>query len=153
MKAIIQRVSCAKVTVEERVTGEIEKGFLILLGVGESDGEAQARLLAQKTSNLRIFTDAEDKMNLSLLQVDGGALVVSNFTLCADTKKGNRPSFVGAMEPKGADRLYRLFCDELKANGVNKVQTGEFGADMQVSMVGDGPVTITLDTDVWEKKK
>lgn len=153
MKAIIQRVSSAKVTVEGKVTGEIEKGFLILLGVGEGDGEPQAKLLAGKTANLRIFTDENDKMNLSLLQVEGGALVVSNFTLCADTRKGNRPSFIGAMEPMEADRLYRLFCDELTANGVKRVQTGEFGAEMQVSMVGEGPVTITLDTDIWEKKQ
>ncbi len=153
MKAIIQRVSCAKVTAEGKITGEIGKGFLILLGVGENDSEAQARLLAGKTANLRIFTDENDKMNLSLLQVEGGALVVSNFTLCADTKKGNRPSFTGAMEPVMADRLYRLFCEELMKNGVKKVQTGEFGAEMQVSMVGEGPVTITLDTDIWEKKQ
>lgn len=152
MKAIIQRVSEAKVTVDQRTTGEIEKGFLILLGVGEKDGESQARLLATKTANLRIFTDSDDKMNLSLLQVEGGALVVSNFTLCADTKKGNRPSFIGAMEPVRANELYELYCDCLKENGVNLVQKGEFGADMKISMVADGPVTITLDTDIWEKK-
>lgn len=152
MKAIIQRVSEAKVTVDQRTTGEIEKGFLILLGVGEKDGESQARLLATKTANLRIFTDSDDKMNLSLLQVEGGALVVSNFTLCADTKKGNRPSFTCAMEPIRANELYELYCDCLKENGVNLVQKGEFGADMKISMVADGPVTITLDTDVWEKK-
>jgi len=152
MKAIIQRVSEAKVTVDQRTTGEIGKGFLILLGVGEKDGESQARLLATKTANLRIFTDSDDKMNLSLLQVEGGALVVSNFTLCADTKKGNRPSFIGAMEPVRANELYELYCDCLKENGVNLVQKGEFGADMKISMVADGPVTITLDTDIWEKK-
>ena len=152
MKAIIQRVSEAKVTVDQRTTGEIRKGFLILLGVGEGDGESQARLLATKTANLRIFTDSDDKMNLSLLQVEGGALVVSNFTLCADTKKGNRPSFTCAMEPVRANELYELYCDCLKENGVNLVQKGEFGADMKISMVADGPVTITLDTDVWEKK-
>ena len=152
MKAIIQRVSDAKVTVDQRTTGEIGKGFLILLGVGEGDGESQARLLATKTANLRIFTDSDDKMNLSLLQVEGGALVVSNFTLCADTKKGNRPSFIGAMEPIRANELYELYCDCLKENGVIVVEKGEFGADMKISMVADGPVTITLDTDVWEKK-
>lgn len=152
MKAIIQRVSEAKVTVDQRTTGEIRKGFLILLGVGEKDGESQARLLATKTANLRIFTDSDDKMNLSLLQVEGGALVVSNFTLCADTKKGNRPSFTCAMEPVRANELYELYCDCLKENGVNLVQKGEFGADMKISMVADGPVTITLDTDIWEKK-
>ena len=152
MKTIIQRVSEAKVTVDQRTTGEIGKGFLILLGVGEKDGESQARLLATKTANLRIFTDSDDKMNLSLLQVEGGALVVSNFTLCADTKKGNRPSFIGAMEPIRANELYELYCDCLKENGVTLVEKGEFGADMKISMVADGPVTITLDTDVWEKK-
>ena len=152
MKAIIQRVSEAKVTVDQRTTGEIEKGFLILLGVGEKDGESQARLLATKTANLRIFTDSDDKMNLSLLQVEGGALVVSNFTLCADTKKGNRPSFIGAMEPIRANELYELYCDCLKENGVIVVEKGEFGADLKISLVADGPVTITLDTYVWEKK-
>ena len=152
MKAIIQRVFSASVTVEEKIVGEIEKGFLILLGVNEEDNDQRAALLAQKVANLRVFTDENDKMNLSLLDVNGGALVVSNFTLCADTKKGNRPSFSKAMAPLEADRLYKLFCDELLKNGVKKVQTGEFGADMTVAMQGDGPVTIILDTDVWEKK-
>ena len=152
MKAIIQRVNFSAVTVENKTVGKIEKGFLVLLGAGEADSEAEATLLARKVSDLRIFTDENDKMNLSLLDVGGEVLVVSNFTLCADTKKGNRPSFIGAMAPLEADRIYRLFCDELRANGVKEVQTGEFGADMQVSMEGDGPVTIILDTDVWEKK-
>ncbi len=152
MKAIIQRVNSAAVKVEEKTVGEISKGFLILLGVNENDGESQMSLLARKVSDLRVFTDENDKMNLSLLDIGGEALVVSNFTLCADTKKGNRPSFVHAMEPGKADRLYELFCAELIKNGVKKVQTGEFGADMKVLMEGDGPVTIILDTDIWEKK-
>ena len=124
----------------------------MLLGAGEADSEAEATLLARKVSDLRIFTDENDKMNLSLLDVGGEVLVVSNFTLCADTKKGNRPSFTHAMEPREANRLYEFFCRELTKNGVKKVQTGEFGADMKVSMEGDGPVTIILDTDIWVKK-
>ena len=152
MKAIIQRVYNAAVTVEEAVVGKIDGGLLVLLGVNETDGEAEAALLAKKVSDLRIFTDENDKMNLSLLDVGGEALVVSNFTLCADTKKGNRPSFSHAMAPHEADRLYNYFCGELTKNGVKKVQTGEFGADMTVSMAGSGPVTIILDTDVWVKK-
>ncbi|MBQ8304505.1 MAG: D-tyrosyl-tRNA(Tyr) deacylase [Clostridia bacterium] len=152
MKAIIQRVNCAAVRVEEKTVGEIEKGFLILLGVNETDGEAEATLLARKVSDLRVFTDENDKMNLSLLDINGEALVVSNFTLCADTKKGNRPSFANAMGPSEANRLYEFFCQELAKNGVKNVQTGEFGADMRVLMEGNGPVTIVLDTDIWVKK-
>ena len=152
MKAIIQRVNFSAVTVENKTVGKIEKGFLVLLGAGEADSEAEATLLARKVSDLRIFTDENDKMNLSLLDVGGEVLVVSNFTLCADTKKGNRPSFTHAMEPREANRLYEFFCRELTKNGVKKVQTGEFGADMKGSMEGDGPVTIILDTDIWVKK-
>ena len=152
MKAIIQRVNFSAVTVENKTVGKIEKGFLVLLGAGEADSEAEATLLARKVSDLRIFTDENDKMNLSLLDVGGEVLVVSNFTLCADTKKGNRPSFTHAMEPREANRLYEFFCRELTKNGVKKVQTGEFGADMKVSMEGDAPVTIILATDIWVKK-
>ncbi len=152
MKAIIQRVNSAAVTVEGKTVGEIKEGFLVLLGVNETDGEAEATLLARKVSDLRVFTDENDKMNLSLLDVGGEALVVSNFTLCADTKKGNRPSYSHAMAPVEADRLYNYFCGELIKNGVKKVQTGEFGADMRVLMEGNGPVTIILDTDIWVKK-
>ena len=110
MKAIIQRVNFSAVTVENKTVGKIEKGFLVLLGAGEADSEAEATLLARKVSDLRIFTDENDKMNLSLLDVGGEVLVVSNFTLCADTKKGNRPSFTHAMEPREANRLYEFFC-------------------------------------------
>jgi len=105
MKAIIQRVNFSAVTVENKTVGKIEKGFLVLLGVGEADSEAEATLLARKVSDLRVFTDENDKMNLSLLDIGGQTLVVSNFTLCADTKKGNRPSFAHAMEPNEANRL------------------------------------------------
>ena len=152
MKAVIQRVKNAQVTVENETVGKIGEGFLILLGVFESDTKAEAELLAKKTAMLRIFCDDEDKMNLSLLDVGGEALVVSNFTLCADTKKGNRPSFINAMEPVGADELYRYYCEQLKENGVKRVETGRFRAEMEVSLINDGPISLVLDTDTWCKK-
>ncbi len=151
MIAIIQRVTEASVIADGVPSGSIGKGFLVLLGVNSEDGEQEAELLARKTAALRIFCDSEDKMNLSLVDVDGGALVVSNFTLCADTKKGNRPSFIGAMEPMEANRLYELYCEQLRQNGVKRVETGVFGADMKISTCCDGPVTITLNTDTWRK--
>ena len=151
MKAIIQRIANARVDVEGQTVGSAEKGFMILLGVGNTDTDEEAKLLATKTANLRIFEDGEGKMNLSLLDISGEALVVSNFTLCADTKKGNRPSFINAMAPTEANRLYELYCDLLCSNGVKRVGKGVFGADMQVHLVNDGPVTITLDTDTWRK--
>lgn len=151
MKAIIQRVKNASVTVDGECVGKTERGFLILLGVYGGDTETEAELLARKTAALRVFCDADDKMNLSLLDIGGDALVVSNFTLCADVKKGNRPSFVNAMEPTNAERLYEYYCKCLKEFGVKQVETGVFGADMTVNMCGDGPVTITLDTDIWSK--
>ena len=151
MKAIIQRVSEAGVSVDGKTVGSIGYGFLVLLGVGCDDNEAEAELLAKKTAALRVFRDDDDKMNLSLLDVGGEALVVSNFTLCADTKKGNRPSFINAMEPVRAQKLYEYFCDCLKENGVKKIEKGVFGADMTLSITAIGPVTITLDTDTWRK--
>lgn len=151
MKAIIQRIANARVDVDGQTVGSAEKGFMILLGVGNTDTDEEAKLLATKTANLRIFEDGEGKMNLSLLDISGEALVVSNFTLCADTKKGNRPSFINAMAPTEANRLYELYCDLLCSNGVKRVGKGVFGADMQVHLVNDGPVTITLDTDTWRK--
>lgn len=151
MKAIIQRVANAKVDVDSKTVGNIGQGFIILLGICDSDTESSAELLARKTAALRIFCDENDKMNLSLLDVGGEALVISNFTLCADTKKGNRPSFINAMEPQKANKLYNYYCEKLKENGVKNIEKGIFGADMKVSLLNDGPVTIVLDTEIWEK--
>ncbi len=152
MKAIIQRVAYAKVRVDGELKGKTEKGFMLLLGVEETDTKEDADILARKTANLRIFCDDDDKMNLSLLDIGGGALVISNFTLCADTKKGNRPSFIGAMEPIAADEMYNYFCERLAAEGVKSVEKGVFGAHMEVELLNDGPVTIILDTAIWRKK-
>lgn len=152
MKAVIQRVSHAKVTVDERVTGEIEQGYLILLGVVDGDSEEEMKLLAKKTAELRIFSDENGKMNLSLLDVGGDALVVSQFTLCADVSHGRRPSFTSSAKPDIANALYMKFCDELRTLGVKNVETGEFGADMAVELLNDGPVTILFNTDEWKKR-
>ncbi len=149
MKAVIQRVSRAEVTVGDETVGRVGAGLLVLLGVHESDTEKQATLLAEKTAHLRIFCDAEDKMNLSVQDIGGDILVVSNFTLCADTKKGNRPSFIHAMEPVKADELYRFYCEELLRLGICRVEKGRFRAEMNVSLVNDGPITVVLDTDTW----
>ncbi len=151
MKAVIQRVSEAKVTVDGEITGQIGKGFLVLLGVMNEDTEKEMELLARKVSEIRIFTDENDKMNLSLSQVDGEVLVVSQFTLCADIKKGRRPSFTPSAPPEKANRLYEMFCDELLKNGIRNVEKGVFGADMKVSLLNDGPVTIVMNTDEWLK--
>lgn len=151
MKAVIQRVTSANVIVKGETLGAIDRGFLILLGVHENDTETQADLLAKKVANLRVFEDDEEKMNLSMLDCGYSALVISQFTLLANTKKGNRPSFIAAARPEVAIPLYERFMDQLKANGVTDVQHGEFGADMAVSLVNDGPVTIVLDTDTWKK--
>lgn len=152
MKAVIQRVLNSQVSVEGEIVGSCGKGFMVLFGAAEGDSEADAVLLAEKTSKLRIFEDDEGKMNKSLLDINGEALVISQFTLCADTRKGNRPSFIGAMEPNKANMLYQLYCEKLKELGVKSVGKGIFGADMKVSLVNDGPVTIILDTDIWRKK-
>ncbi len=152
MKAVIQRVSHAKVTVGERTTGEIENGYLVLLGVVEGDSEEEMKLMAKKTAELRIFRDENDKMNLSLLDIGGSALVVSQFTLCADVSHGRRPSFIGSAKPDRANELYLKFCDELRSLGVENVQTGEFGAHMAVELLNDGPVTILFNTDEWKKR-
>ena len=151
MKAVIQRVTKAKVTVNGEITGEIRKGFLVLLGVTEDDTEKEMKLLAKKISEIRIFTDENDKMNLSLDKVDGEVLVVSQFTLCADLSHGRRPSFIKSAKPDIANDLYEKFCEELKVLGVRKVATGIFGADMAVELVNDGPVTIVMNTDEWKK--
>lgn len=153
MKAVIQRVTSANVVVEGETLGAIDRGFLILLGVHENDTEAEADLLAKKVANLRVFEDDEEKMNLSMLDCGYSALVISQFTLLANTKKGNRPSFIAAARPEVAIPLYERFMEQLKANGVGEVQHGEFGADMAVSLINDGPVTIVLDTDTWKKER
>ncbi len=146
MKAIIQRVSNASVTVDGEVRGSIDKGFLILLGVEQGDDEKEAELLANKIARLRVFTDENDKMNLALADVDGSALVISNFTLCADCSHGRRPSFIRAARPETAEPLYGFFCEKLLKNGVKRVERGVFGADMQVALVNDGPVTIDINS-------
>lgn len=151
MKAVIQRVLESSVSVDGVTVGESGRGYMILLGVMKGDTDEQARLLARKTAALRIFEDENGKMNLSILETGGDVLAVSQFTLCADYKKGNRPSFTLSETPDEAKRLYDLFCDELKANGIGRVEKGVFGADMKVSLINDGPVTICFDTDVWAK--
>lgn len=152
MKAVIQRVTKAKVSVNGETTGEINKGFLVLLGVQEGDTQEDMMLLAKKTAGIRIFTDENDKMNLSLDQIDGEVLVVSQFTLCADTSHGRRPSFISSAKPEIANELYMKYCEQLRNLGVKKVATGIFGADMQVELVNDGPVTIIMDTNEWKKR-
>lgn len=145
MRALIQRVSEASVTVEGEVVGSIERGLLILLGVGQDDTADAVAPLADKIVNLRIFSDADGKFNLALGAVGGAALVVSQFTLFADTRKGRRPSFVQAAPPELAEPLVERFCAALRARGI-RVATGRFGASMQVRLLNDGPVTIWLDT-------
>ena len=151
MKAVIQRVSSASVKVDGKIVGECKKGFLVLFGAGEGDTEEDVEILAKKTVNLRIFRDENDKMNLSLLDVGGEVLAISQFTLLADVKKGNRPSFINAMEPVEAERLYKLYCQKLRDLGITKVDEGIFGADMSVALTNEGPVTILFDTEIWRK--
>lgn len=151
MKAILQRVKNAEVTVDGESVGKIGEGYMLLLGVMNGDTKEDAELLAKKTAMLRVFTDENDKMNKSVLDIGGEVLVVSQFTLCADVKKGNRPSFDNSAKPDEAKALYEHFCSELKKNGVKNVETGVFGAHMQVSLVNNGPVTIIYDTSVWKK--
>ncbi len=146
MRAVVQRVSRAKVTVGERVTGEISRGMLVLLGVSTEDDEAAADYLVEKLVNLRIFEDADGKMNLSLADIDGEMLVVSQFTLYGDTRRGRRPSFVAAAGGEKATELYEYFVSR-SGEYVRKVATGEFGAVMDVELVNDGPVTIILDSE------
>jgi len=145
LRGCVQRVSRASVTVAGRVTGRIEKGLLVLLGVGKGDTKAGAEFLAEKCVNLRIFQDENDKMNLSVRDVAGKVLVVSQFTLYADAKKGNRPGFSDAAPPELGKSLYEYFCGFVKEK-TGDVQTGEFGAKMDVELVNDGPVTIWIDS-------
>ena len=145
MRAVLQRVSRAKVTVDGETTGEIGAGLLVLLGVGNEDSEADAVHLVDKIINLRIFDDEHGRMNRSLVEVKGELLVVSQFTLYADTRKGRRPSYIGAASPEDAKRLYEFFVGESRKH-VSNVQTGRFQAMMDVELVNDGPVTIILDS-------
>ena len=146
MKAVVQRVSQAEVVVEGETTGKIMHGYLILLGVSQDDEEAQAQKLWTKIRKMRIFSDENGKTNLSIEDVKGEVLIVSQFTLCANCKKGNRPSFGEAKNPADAERLYEYFCT-LVEEDMGAVGKGVFGADMQVSLVNDGPFTIVLDTE------
>ena len=151
MRLLVQRVKGASVTVEEKQVGKIDKGFLILVGVGPDDDEAICSKMAQKVVQMRVFEDADGKMNKSVTDIGGSFLAVSQFTLYADCRKGNRPSFTGACPPVRANELYEFFCGEAEKLGV-KVERGVFGADMQVALVNDGPVTIMLDSDEIVKR-
>ena len=146
MRAVIQRVSSASVTIDGTVKSSIGPGLLILLGIGHADGDEDVDWLVKKIAGLRIFNDQAGVMNRSVLDVGGEALVVSQFTLMASTKKGNRPSYIGAAGHEVAIPLYRKFCDALSSSLGKPVSTGEFGADMKVALVNDGPVTICMDT-------
>lgn len=146
MKLVVQRVSNASVEVNNKIIGKIEKGFLVLLGVGPEDNKNIADFLVEKLCNLRVFEDENEKMNLSIKDIDGELLIISQFTLYADCKKGNRPSFTGAAEPKKANELYEYFIEKCK-DKVRKVEHGEFGANMKVKLLNDGPVTIILEKE------
>ncbi|MBP3255684.1 MAG: D-tyrosyl-tRNA(Tyr) deacylase [Clostridia bacterium] len=145
MKLVIQRVKYASVEVDKKVVGKIDKGFLVLLGVGPEDTTENADYLVKKLINLRVFTDENDKMNLSIKDIDGELLIISQFTLYADCSQGNRPSFTGAAKPDKANELYEYFIEKCKENNIKKVEHGIFGADMKVELLNDGPVTILLE--------
>ncbi len=152
MKAVIQRVANASVVVDGKEVGSCNRGYLILLGVAEGDTETDAELLCRKIANLRIFRDENDKMNLSIKDIDGEALVISQFTLCANYRHGNRPDFLESAKPAEAERLYEYF-KSILAREIRRVECGIFGADMKVSLLNDGPVTICMDSEVLKKKK
>ena len=144
MRAVIQRVKEAKVEVDQKIVGQINQGILVLFGCHKDDTENLLDYLVDKLINMRIFSDENDKMNLSLKEISGDILVVSQFTLLADTKKGRRPSFINSMEPKKANEFYEKFISKLKEH-IKNIQTGIFGAKMQISLINDGPVTFVLD--------
>ncbi len=144
MRVVLQRVTGASVTVDGNVTGKIDSGLLALVGFGKDDTEDVLEHMAQKIIKLRVFSDENDKINLSVSDIDGGVLIVSQFTLYWSCKKGTRPSFDGAMEPKRAEELYDKFVEIMRSSGL-KIETGIFGADMKVSLTNDGPVTVTLE--------
>jgi D-aminoacyl-tRNA deacylase len=146
MRAVIQRVTKASVTIENKVNGHIKNGLLVLLGIEDADGEDDIKWLSNKIVNLRIFNDESGVMNRSVLEVDGGILLISQFTLHASTKKGNRPSYIKASKPEVAIPLYEKMISQLENDLGKKVETGIFGADMKVELLNDGPVTIAIDT-------
>jgi D-tyrosyl-tRNA(Tyr) deacylase len=150
MRAVIQRVSSASVTINKIVKGHIKNGLLILLGIEENDNDKDIEWLIKKIVQMRIFSDADGKMNLSVLDVNGDILVISQFTLFASTKKGNRPGFTRSAKPEIAIPLYELFLSELKKQYGKEIFTGEFGADMKVELINDGPVTIIIDSKNME---
>lgn len=149
MKAVYQRVSSASVTVDGQTVASIGPGVLLLVGVTVEDTPRQAALLARKVAEMRLFTDEHDKFQYAVRDTGGSVLAVSQFTLCANTRHGRRPDFLEAARPEKALPLFEELVDQLRKAGNADVQTGRFGADMQVSLVNDGPVTVTLDTDVW----
>lgn len=151
MKAVIQRVKSASVEVNGNIVGSCENGYMILFGAAKGDTKDDVDILARKTAGLRVFCDKNNKMNKSILEIGGEVLVISQFTLCADVKKGNRPSFIEALEPEKASELYDMYCEKLLALGIKRVEKGVFGADMKVSLINDGPVTIIFDTEIWRK--
>ncbi len=154
MTILIQRSLEASVRVEEKTVGAIDRGLVIFVGVFKDDTDAECDYLARKAASLRIFNDEDGKMNKSVLDVDGEVLAISNFTLCADARKGTRPSYDGAQRPEEANRLYERFCEKLRENGVRKVEKGVFGAYMKVSVTNDGPISIILDTEkIMSKQK
>ena len=152
MKAVLQRVKNASVKVDGSLVGECAEGLMILLGVAQGDSEDDARLLATKICNLRIFSDENDKMNLSVKDIDGEALIISQFTLMANYKKGNRPDYLESAPPAEANRLYEYFVSLMSAE-LRHVGKGVFGAQMEVGLVNNGPVTIVMDSEVLKKKK
>ena len=152
MKAVIQRVKHASVAVDGKIVGSCEEGFLVLLGVAEGDTEKEAEMLCRKIVNLRIFQDEAGQMNRSLLDIDGEMLVVSQFTLLANYRHGNRPDFMASAKPDEANRLYEYF-KSLAQKELRRVESGIFGADMKVELLNDGPVTIVMDSEVLKSKK
>jgi len=145
MRCVVQRVSRASVTVDGETVGKIEKGYMVLVGAEDGDAEADVNYCADKIAGLRVFEDAEDKMNLSVQDVGGEVLLVSQFTLLGDARHGRRPSFIRAARPEAAEPMFELLCDKVRAKGIH-VETGRFRTHMEVSLVNDGPVTILLDS-------
>ena len=144
--SVLQRVDSGSVKVKNKIVGKISRGFVILLGISKSDKETDADYLVEKIINLRVFNDHDKKMNLSIKEVKGSALIISQFTLCADTKKGRRPSFINAAEPKIAKNLYHYFIEKFHLKKI-PVETGEFGAEMKIDLVNNGPLTLVLDSN------